>query len=85
MKLAELLLDDDHYTEAALQSIVDSRKTQRISLATPVPVIILYLTASLDSDGMLLFYRDIYNLDKRLLEAIDGPVIIELPPRASAG
>jgi murein L,D-transpeptidase YcbB/YkuD len=79
LKLAELLLDDENYSEAVLQSVVDSRRTQRINLATPVPVIILYLTASLDKDGNMLFYRDIYNIDNKLLEAIDGPVIIELP------
>jgi hypothetical protein len=43
------------------------------------PVIILRLTASLDSDAMPLFCIDIYDPDKRLPEAIDGPVIIELP------
>jgi murein L,D-transpeptidase YcbB/YkuD len=79
LKLAEWLLDDENYPESVLQSIVDSRKTQRISLAQPIPVIITYLTASLDLDGNPLFFRDIYNFDAKVLQALDGPVVIELP------
>ena len=79
LKLPEWLLDDENYPESVLQSIVDSRKTQRISLAQPIPVIITYLTASLDLDGNPLFFRDIYNFDAKVLQALDGPVVIELP------
>lgn len=79
LKLAEWLLGDENYPESVLQSIVDSRKTQRISLAQPIPVIITYLTASLDLDGNPLFFRDIYNLDAKVLQALDGPVVIEFP------
>ena len=79
LKLAEWLLGDENYPEPVLQSIVDSRKTQRISLAQPIPVIITYLTASLDLDGNPLFFRDIYNLDAKVLQALDGPVVLEFP------
>ncbi len=79
LKLAELLLTDEHYQGPRLQSIVESGKTQRIYLDRPVPIIILYLTTGLDSDGNILFYKDIYEKDRKVLEALNGPVVIEPP------
>jgi len=79
LKLAELLLTDEHYAGPGFQAIIDSGKTQRIYLAKPVPVIILYLTTGLDSDGNILFYKDIYNKDMKVLEALNGPVVLQPP------
>jgi murein L,D-transpeptidase YcbB/YkuD len=59
---------------------VRSGKTQRINLAEQVPVLIVYLTASIDDDGSLLLYRDIYDRDAKALQALDGPVIVDPPP-----
>ena len=84
LKLAELLLTDEHYQGPGFQAIVDSGKTQRIYLDRPVPVIILYLTTGLDSDGNILFYKDIYDKDMRVLEALNGPVVLE-PPVVETG
>ncbi len=81
LKLAELLLHNDALQASDLQSIVDSGITQRIYLDKPVPVVIIYLTASIDTDGNVMFYRDIYNLDNKVLRALDGPVVIDLPAR----
>ena len=39
-----------------------------------LPVLILYLTAALDDSGKARFYRDIYQRDAAVLEALDGPV-----------
>ena len=80
LRLAELLLDDPlKYNRSSLQAIVDSRKTQRISLKPKIPVAILYLTAALDGDGQVTFMKDIYGRDPAVLAALDGPVIIDLP------
>ena len=80
LKLAELILHDpDTYPRSALEEIVRSGKTQRISLADKLPVLIVYFTASVDDDGSLLLYRDIYGRDARALEALDGPVVVEPP------
>ena len=80
LKLAELVLDDaDKYPRSALEDIVASRKTQRINLSPKVPVVIVYLTASVDSDGKVRFYQDIYNRDQKVLDALDGPIIIDPP------
>lgn len=79
LTLAELLLDDEAYQRPELEAIVASRETRRIHLEKTVPVIIVYLTASLTSDGNLAFHRDIYNRDDRVLRALDGEVVIEPP------
>lgn len=84
LELAALLLDDNRYPESALQSIVNSRQTQRINLESPVPVIIAYLTAGVDEHGHITFYRDIYDKDAEVLEALNGPVVFEPPMLSEA-
>ena len=48
-------------------------------MKTPLPVLILYLTASIDTGNRVRFLRDVYDRDAKLLEALDGDVRIELP------
>jgi len=80
LKLAELVLDQpDKYPRSELEQIVASRKTQRINLSPKVPVVIVYLTASVDSDGAVRFYKDVYDRDQRTLDAMNGPVIVNIP------
>jgi murein L,D-transpeptidase YcbB/YkuD len=63
----------------ALDAIVETRETQRVNLRPKVPVIILYITASIDADGDIRFYKDIYDRDQKVLDALNGPVVIQLP------
>jgi murein L,D-transpeptidase YcbB/YkuD len=80
LKLAELVLDQpDKYPRSELEQIVASRKTQRIHPSPKVPVVIVYLTASVDSDGAVRFYKDIYDRDQKVLDALNGPVIVKVP------
>jgi murein L,D-transpeptidase YcbB/YkuD len=80
LRLAELILGDPvKYNRSELEEIVRSGRTQRIHLMDKLPVLIVYFTASIDDDGSLLLYRDIYERDARALEALDGPVIVEAP------
>ena len=80
LRLAELLLDDPRkYSRRDLQAVVDSRETQRIHLKPKVPVIIVYLTAALGPDGEAVFMKDIYQRDQAVLNALDAPVVIDLP------
>lgn len=79
-ELAELILDDpEKYGQSQLQAIVDSRKTQRVNIRPKMPVVILYLTASIDPGGKVRFFKDIYKRDQRVLDALNGPVIIDMP------
>jgi murein L,D-transpeptidase YcbB/YkuD len=57
-----------------MQELVQSSKTRRVVLKKPLPVLILYLTAALDDSGKARFYRDIYQRDAAVLQALDGPV-----------
>ena len=63
------------WDQAALEQVRDSRTTRRIN--TPrLPVLILYLTASLQTDGQPRFLKDVYSRDGTLLAALDGNVLI---------
>jgi len=80
LRLAELLLDDpERHSRSDLQAIVASRETQRINVRPKVPVIITYLTASVDLDGNVMFFKDIYNRDQKILDALNGRVV-SVPP-----
>ena len=49
--------------QAAMQSGPDN---QQVNLATPLPVLILYVTAVVEEDGSVHFFDDIYGHDKSL-------------------
>lgn len=79
-ELAELLLNEPtRWNQESLKAVRDSRKTQRISTHDRTAVLILYLTASIEADGRARFLSDVYKRDAKLLEALNGPVQIELP------
>lgn len=85
LELAELLLrDPDNWGQADLQAVLDSRRTQRVNLKPREPVLILYLTASLDRDGSIRFAKDIYDRDAKLLVALNGPVRLDPPAGVAA-
>ena len=67
--------DPAQWSRSDLEQVRDSRQTRRIN--TPkLPVLVLYLTASLEVDGRPRFLKDVYERDGKLLEALDGPVVI---------
>ncbi len=74
--LAELIMNEPaKWDQAALEGVRDTRKTRRIN--TPkLPVLILYLTASVEQDGRVRFLKDVYDRDAKVLEALDGEVVI---------
>lgn len=80
--LAALLAEIDgqtHWSRAAFDDALASAKTQRVYFATPIPVVITYLTAGAGPGEPVRFVKDIYGRDDRLLKVLDGPVVIELP------
>ena len=44
-----------------------------------MPVVIVYLTASVEPGGKVRFYKDVYNRDQKVLDALNGPVIMDVP------
>jgi murein L,D-transpeptidase YcbB/YkuD len=76
--LAELLLADaDNWSVSRFDEIVAGGRTTRVNLPEPMPILILYLTASLSADGAARFNPDIYGRDAQLLAALDGEVRLE--------
>jgi L,D-transpeptidase YcbB len=60
--------------EWSIDRIRDAMNTgkddQQINLAQPIPVLILYVTAIVEEDGEVLFFNDIYGLDRSLDEVL---------------
>ena len=52
-------------------SILESGKTTRIDLPTPLPVLLTYWTAWVEG-GQVQFREDIYERDQRILKALNG-------------
>jgi murein L,D-transpeptidase YcbB/YkuD len=77
--LAEHVLNDPAWSRAALEQVIAGGKTRRVNLRVPVPVLLVYLTATTAPDGTVQFFRDPYERDGRLLAALEGPVRIEFP------
>lgn len=73
VKLAELLMDNDGSggKVTALKNAVKTGRTRNFYLKKPLPIKVTYLTCA-DSDGLLVIYDDIYNLDKNLERALYG-------------
>jgi murein L,D-transpeptidase YcbB/YkuD len=70
-RLAELVLaGQDGGDQASLMRMVASDRTATVQLERPIPVLILYWTASADLHGELHFYRDIYGRDGAVLSAL---------------
>jgi murein L,D-transpeptidase YcbB/YkuD len=73
LELAELVLDDPSWTRARFEAEVATGRTQPVHLREPLPVLVLYWTASVDALGRVRFLPDIYERDRRVLAALDAP------------
>ena len=67
-----ILNDADRWTRDDLLAVIAEGHTRTIPLATPVPVLVLYWTASADLHGELHFYRDVYGRDDGVRRGLDG-------------
>ena len=73
LELVELLLaDPSRWDAAAIRAAVDAGTTRTVTLPRQVPVLLIYWTADADPDGRVVFKRDVYRRDPRLLRALDG-------------
>jgi len=70
-KLAVLLLGAEGRSAAQVDALFADIKTQRVSLAHPVPVLLYYWTVAIEDDGDVQFRRDLYGRDDTLLAALD--------------
>jgi L,D-transpeptidase YcbB len=76
MQLAETILGHDKgWTGDKVRGFVGSGRTADITLTTPVPVHLVYFTASADAAGKLSLHGDIYGMDQRVASALAGKPI----------
>lgn len=69
-ELATLLLADQDWTREVVDAAILQGETQRVDLARPVPVFVVYNTALVDDDGLHLL-PDPYGWDAQLIAALD--------------
>ncbi|CAA0079460.1 Uncharacterised protein [Halioglobus japonicus] len=74
MELAELLLDDPNWDQAAIASVIDAKKTKRVSLRQSIPIYLVYWTVEVQDDGSVDFKSDPYQRDAPLLAALEQPL-----------
>jgi murein L,D-transpeptidase YcbB/YkuD len=72
LDLAALLLADQGWSRAKIDSTITAGKERVINLKTPIPVHVTYLTAWVNKDGTVNFRRDVYGRDKQLAAALEG-------------
>ncbi|MFO1402385.1 MAG: L,D-transpeptidase family protein [Steroidobacteraceae bacterium] len=58
------------WSPAAIEAATRGPEPRRVKLARPVHVMLLYGTALATEDGRILFFDDIYGLDRRLAELL---------------
>jgi len=69
-ELAERLLAVQGWARARIDQAIAAGSTQRVSLRNPMPLFVVYRTASVDQDGWATFRRDRYGWDHKLLAAL---------------
>jgi L,D-transpeptidase YcbB len=69
-ELAALLLGPQGWTPERIAAAVASGEQTVVTLTTPIPVYISYVTAFLGPDGLTHYRRDVYGRDKDLLDAL---------------
>lgn len=69
--LAQFVLGGQaEWTPAGIEAAMASGVNRIVPLAAPIPVVIFYTTAIVDSEGRARFLPDIYGHDRRLLQAM---------------
>jgi murein L,D-transpeptidase YcbB/YkuD len=72
-ELAPYVLDDPAWTLASVDAAVDTGKTRTLTLKKPIPVLILYWTASVGLDNRVYFRPDVYGRDPALIRGLKAP------------
>jgi murein L,D-transpeptidase YcbB/YkuD len=70
-EFAQLLLGKE-WDAKRIDGIIESKKTTKVNLAKPVPVILFYLTALPEFDGKFHFRNDVYSRDEAVLEDLNA-------------
>jgi len=66
-----LLKDNPDWDRQRLEADIASGQTRTVPLKTRLPLLLVYVTATVDSDGEVHFREDLYQRDDALLAALD--------------
>ena len=66
-----VLAGDGNWTREAVVAAMNGRTTLTVVLQKPIPVVLFYVTVSVEQDGTLRFADDIYGHDMRLHRALE--------------
>ena len=69
---AFVLRDQLEWTAERINEAMTAGKMSTVKLIEPLPVVVLYTTAMVDTDGKLRFAPDIYGYDRKLEQALDA-------------
>ena len=61
-----VLRDPNKWSLEQVQGVMNGSRSERVNLARPIPVTVLYTTAVVRPDGIVSFYDDVYGHDARL-------------------
>jgi len=79
LDFAEQLLGRDGWSKDRIDAQIATGEMKTVFLSQRLPVLLLYWTAEVDDDGHLHFYRDIYERDAAILEALEQPFHLDAP------
>ena len=69
---AFVLADDSSWNESRIAAALTGSQTQTVRLREPVPVYVFYWTVWVDDGGSVQFRRDLYDIDRQLIEALSS-------------
>jgi murein L,D-transpeptidase YcbB/YkuD len=72
LELAKIVLEPNGFDSTYVDTVVAGGRTTRVGLKRPVPVFIVYWTASVGPSGAVDYAPDVYGDDPELLAALDG-------------
>lgn len=67
---AWVLRDKPEWTVDRINEVMNGDRTVQVNLAKPIPVLILYSTAVVEPDGEMRFFKDIYDYDSAMAQAL---------------
>jgi murein L,D-transpeptidase YcbB/YkuD len=75
LELVEMLLrDESEPRRLEAMRLLESDETRDFHLSRPIPILMVYRTVGLDSEGELVFRPDVYQRDAALARALDEAV-----------
>jgi murein L,D-transpeptidase YcbB/YkuD len=54
-----------------------------VRLADPIPVLVVYLTATVKEDGEVVFHDDVYGRDQSVVALLDAPDVTHVARRST--